>query len=130
MSDNTAGSQTSIPLMPRTSSEADRSYVEILRKDHARINKLIKFYNKTDKLESSIYGMIEDIAIRDFTPEDPPYDSDEVKLMIGTTFALQAKFSTLDVSPEGTIPIPYAALSPEHLSDQPDPDEHGSLKFA
>ena len=82
MSDNTAGSQTSIPLMPRTSSEVDRSFVEIQRKDHARVNKLMKFFNKTDKLESTIYDLIEDIATRDFTPEDPPYDSDDMKVMI------------------------------------------------
>ena len=68
MSDNTAGSQTSIPLMPRTSSEVERSFVEIQRKDHARVNKLLKFYNKTDKLESTIYDLIEDIA----TETSPP----------------------------------------------------------
>ena len=82
MSDNTAGSKTSIPLMPRTSSEADRSFAQIQKKDHARVNKLMKFYNKTDKLEASIYDIIEDIAIRDFNPEDPPYDSDDIQLMI------------------------------------------------
>ena len=68
--------------MPRTGSEFEQSFVEIQRKDHARVNKLIKFYNKTDKLESSIYDFIEDIAIRDFTPEDPPYDTDDTKVMI------------------------------------------------
>ena len=82
MSDNRAGSQTSIPLMPRTSSEVERSFVEIQRKDHDRVKKLLKFYNKTDKLESTIYDLIEDIATRDFTTEAPPYDSDDIKVMI------------------------------------------------
>ena len=123
MSDNTAGSQTSIPLMPRTSSEVERSFVEIQRKDHARVKKLIKFYNKTDKLESSIYDFIEDIAIRDFTPEDPPYDTDDIKLMIHNLMYAPREVLYPEFLQKVSFPYRMLRLALVYLPDEPD---HGS----
>ena len=75
--------------------------------------------------------MIEDIALRDFTPEDPPYDSDDIKLMIRTLCApsevlypefLQKvsfpyRMLRLALNIYQTNPTPMSRLSEIRLSD-------------
>ena len=115
----------------------NRSDVESRRKYHVRVNKLIKFFNKTDKLESSIYDFIVDIANREFTPEHPPYNAENMKVMIRNLCApeevlypeflkkisfpyimLRLALSIYDMNPIPAHHLPYVRLSEDERNNR------------
>ena len=88
MSDNTNGSQRSIPIIPRTESEDERAFLELQKKDHAKLVKLVKLLRQTDELEARIYEIVRGIADNEFKPEDPPYDPDTMQVIIESYFPI------------------------------------------
>ena len=115
----------------------NRSDVESRRKYHVRVNKLIKFFNKTDKLESSIYDFIVDITSREFTPEHTPYNAENMKVMIRNLCApeevlypeflkkisfpyimLRLALSIYDMNPIPANHLSYVRLSEDERNDR------------
>ena len=88
MSDNTHGSGTSIPVIPRTESEDERVFLELQKKDHAKLIKLTKLLRHTDDLEAKIYDIVHGIADNEFKPEDPPYDPETMQVIIESYFPI------------------------------------------
>ena len=54
MSDNTNGSNTSLPFIRRADPENERSSVETRQNNQARLTRLIKLLKKTDDLDFHI----------------------------------------------------------------------------
>ena len=89
MSDRTNGSNTSLPVIPRADLDNEQSSVEIRKKDHARLTRLIKLLKKTDELDSHIYDIVHNIVDGEFCPDTPPYDHDDIAEIIQTIFHLE-----------------------------------------
>ena len=85
MSDNT-GSQHTIPLLNGNEPENDLSSLEARKKDHARLTRLISLLRKTDDVDSKIYDIVHNIVIREFLPETPPYEPEDIAEIIGQFF--------------------------------------------
>ena len=118
MSDNMNESQRSIPIIPRSESEDDRIFLELQKKDHARLIKLTKLLRHTDELEERIFDIVRGIADNEFKPEDPPYDPDTMQVIIGSYFPL-GDVLTPGLPPQVCVPVPVATYGLGHIPTEP-----------
>ena len=89
MSDNTNGSNNSLPVIWRADANNECSYVENCQKDHKRLTLLIMLLEKTDDLDLYICDIVHNIVDGEFIPDTHPFDHNDIADIIQTMLQLE-----------------------------------------